>query len=99
MLDDYHNLSAEYLAHLHDALSITTYRDTLPFSPALVERLKPYSILVTMRERTPISKELIDSLPNLKMVLTTGMRNRGIEVEYAKDKGIVVAGTPFASSP
>jgi len=98
VLDDYHSLSTEYLQDSH-GLAITTYKDTIPFSSELVERLKPFDTLVTMRERTAISRELIDALPNLRVILTTGMRNRGIDVEYAKERGIVVAGTPYAAQP
>ena len=46
-----------------------------------------------MRERTPFPKELIDKLPELKLLITTGMVNRGIDVEAAKAKGITVCGT------
>ena len=98
VLDDYHSLSTEYLQNA-DGLAITTYKDTIPFSSELVERLKPFDTLVTMRERTAISRELIDALPDLRVILTTGMRNRGIDVEYAKERGIVVAGTPYAAQP
>ena len=103
ILDDYHDLSSSYIQNLPPSLQVTVYRDTILPSQdleGLLDRLKGYDVLVTMRERTPITREVIDGLvPGLKVILTTGMRNRGIEIEYAKSKGIVVAGTPSPPSP
>ena len=103
ILDDYHNLSESYLRNVDQTqLDITVYRDTIlptPDAQPLIDRLKPYNVLVTMRERTPLRREVIDALPNLKVILTTGLRNLGIDIEYAKSKGIVVAGTPNAPVP
>jgi lactate dehydrogenase-like 2-hydroxyacid dehydrogenase len=105
VLDDYHGLAASYLRDVDTTkLDITVYRDTILPSPGgaaerLIDRLHRHEVLVTMRERTPIYRELIDALPNLKVILTTGLRNLGIDVEYAKGKGIVVAGTPNAPVP
>ena len=52
-----------------------------------------------MRERTPITKELIDGLPKLKYIFTSGMRNKAIDFEAAKKKGILVCGTEINSNP
>lgn len=59
----------------------------------LVERLVPYDMLVAMRERTPFSRSLIEQLPNLKLLVTTGHRNRAIDLGACADRGILVCGT------
>jgi len=72
-----------------------------PFSDekrAIVE-LENFEALFVMRERTPITKDLIKSLPNLKYIMTSGMRNNSIDLETAKKKNIIVCGTEINSNP
>ncbi len=72
-----------------------------PFSDekeAIVE-LENFEALFIMRERTPITKDLIESLPNLKYIMTSGMRNNSIDLETAKKKNIIVCGTEINSNP
>ena len=103
VLDDYNDLSSSYLSQLHDKLEISVFRDTILPSPdpsLLLSRLEPFQVLCTMRERTPLPKVVIDGLPNLKMILTTGMKNRGIDMEACEAKGVRVTGTPsFMDKP
>ncbi len=54
----------------------------------LVERLKGFEVLSTMRERTPIPRELVVQLPKLKLILTTGMKNRSFDMEACKERFI-----------
>ena len=68
------------------------YHDTLE-GEALIERLLPYDIIGIMRERTPFDKALIDALPNLKAIVTSGMRNLSIDTAHARQKNIEVMGT------
>lgn len=99
VLDDYNGLAPRYLASLSNA-SVTVYRDTiLPADDldGLVDRLGGYDVLVTMRERTPITKDLISRLPKLRVILTTGMRNKGIDLDACRDAGVKVYGTPGES--
>ncbi|MGA2784546.1 MAG: D-2-hydroxyacid dehydrogenase family protein [Candidatus Bathyarchaeia archaeon] len=60
---------------------------------SLVERLKDFEILVAMRERTPFPRSLLERLPRLRLLVTTGMRNASIDVQAATDRGIMVCGT------
>jgi lactate dehydrogenase-like 2-hydroxyacid dehydrogenase len=60
---------------------------------ALVERLQPYDIICMMRERTPIDAALMDQLPNLKGIVTSGMRNAALDIDAAKSRGLMVSGT------
>ena len=61
--------------------------------PALIQRLQAYDVLCLMRERTGFSAEIIESLPNLKAIITSGMRNAAIDLEACKARNIVVSGT------
>ncbi|KAI0931874.1 hypothetical protein AcW1_000842 [Taiwanofungus camphoratus] len=95
ILDDYQNVaftSADW-SPIQDRILINSFSDTIADEDALVKRLEPYSIVCAMRERTKFSASLLDKLPNLKLIATTGMRNAGIDVAYAKSKGIEVSGT------
>jgi len=65
---------------------------------AIVE-LEDFEALFIMRERTPITKSLIESLPKLKYIMTSGMRNKAIDLDSAKKKKIIVCGTEINSNP
>ncbi|KAG5221618.1 proteasome regulatory particle base [Salix suchowensis] len=78
---------------LGDQVTIDVFTDTILDEDVLVERLKDYDIICTMRERTKFFAPLLDKLPKLKLLTTTGMKNNGIDAKYAKEKGIVVSGT------
>ena len=71
---------------------VDIYHDTIT-GDALINRLLPYDIIGIMRERTPFDKSLIDALPNLKAIITSGMRNLSIDTAYARSKNIEVMGT------
>ncbi|KAJ7293479.1 D-isomer specific 2-hydroxyacid dehydrogenase [Mycena rebaudengoi] len=79
-------------------VSIDVYSDTIEDEDLLVQRLADYQIICSMRERTKFSSSLLDRLPNLRLLATTGMRNFAIDMEHAKKKGIVVTGTLAESS-
>ena len=94
-LDDWTSSAARYvdahpLASSHD---ITIFTDHLT-GDALCERLKPFDIICLMRERTVLNADLVAKLPQLKAVITSGMRNAAIDVEACTAAGISVSGTP-----
>jgi 26S proteasome regulatory subunit N2 len=94
ILDDYQQVafkSADW-SSVQDRLAIDVFTDTLSSEDALVDRLKPYTIICAMRERTKFRASLLDRLPNLKLIATTGTRNAAIDIAHAKEKGIVVSG-------
>ncbi len=95
ILDDYQHvaLTAADWSSIKDKLAIDVYDETLADEDALVKRLEGYSIICAMRERTKFPASLLDRLPNLKLIATTGAWNAGIDVAHAKKKGIVVSGT------
>lgn len=80
-------------------LDITVFRDTLAEREALLERLRPFDAILAMRERTPFPRALIERLPNLKLLITTGERNRGIDAAACAERGVVFSGTPSLGAP
>ena len=66
---------------------------------AVVERLRPFDVVCVMRERTPLTREILQQLPNLKLIASTGPRNASIETQTAADLGIAVTATGYDSTP
>jgi phosphoglycerate dehydrogenase-like enzyme len=95
ILDDYQGV-ALHMANW-DALSAETeiqvFRDHLADQSAVEARLANFEVVVAMRERTPFPSGLIERLPRLRLLVTTGMRNASIDLQAAKDCGVVVCGT------
>jgi len=97
ILDDYAGVAEQQFKDI-PGLDVAVFPKTLnPKKPAdleqLVQRLEKFSVISTMRERTPMPKSLLTQLPNLKLLLTTGVRNASIDLEYCKQQGVIVAGT------
>ena len=65
----------------------------------LIRRLIPFDILIVTRERTPFPRNLIECLPNLKLLVTTGARNLAIDLAACRERGILVCGTDAGSVP
>ena len=101
VLDDYQGValaSADW-ASLKPQVEVTVFRDTLADLAAVAARLAPFEIVVAMRERTPFPQALIERLPKLKLLITTGKRNASIDVKAATEKGVVVCGTEMLPYP
>ncbi len=80
-------------------LEKTVFRDTIADQDALVQRLLPFDGILAMRERTPFNRALIARLPNLKLLMTTGERNRGIDAAACAEHGVTFSGTSSFGSP
>lgn len=98
ILDDYQGIAPPYFSHLESRIDITSFPETLdPRDPAqhdeLIQRLAPFDVILAMRERTPFAGKTINALPNLKLLLTTGLRNLSLDLQAFADRGIPVAGT------
>ncbi len=101
VLDDYQDV-------FRQIVDVQKYKDKFefkifnnPFSDekeAIVE-LEDFEVLFIMRERTPMTKTLIESLSKLKYIMTSGMRNKAIDLETTKKKKIIVCGTEINSNP
>lgn len=98
ILDDYQGVAAS-LADWHtlpDGIAVDYFSDHLADENALAARLAGYDIVMGMRERTPFPRSLLERLPNLRCLITTGARNAAFDLDAATDLGITVCGTPGA---
>ncbi|AGA25011.1 D-2-hydroxyacid dehydrogenase family protein [Singulisphaera acidiphila] len=97
ILDDYQNVALEMAdwSPLAEQAVITVFNDHLSNLDDLVERLLPFDVICLMRERTPLRRSLIERLPRLKLIASTGPRNAAIDVEAAAERGIAVAHTGY----
>lgn len=91
ILDDYQQ-AALTTAGWPDA-DITVFTEHIARTEALVRALEPFDVIVAMRERTPFSAERLSLLPNLKLLVTTGMGNASIDMAAARERGVTVCGT------
>jgi D-3-phosphoglycerate dehydrogenase len=99
ILDDYQNVAlrlADWSAVQKDA-EIVVF--TEPLGGKLKDTLRDFSILCLMRERTPFDRATIEALPNLKLIVTSGMRNAAIDIAAAAARGIPVCGTESIGTP
>ena len=80
-------------------LDIAVFQDHLADPDALVERLQPFDIVCVMRERSPLPRNVIERLPNLKLIASTGSGNASVDVAAAGDRGIPVVHTGYRSDP
>ena len=101
ILDDYQNASLEMAdwSPLAGRAVITVFNDHLSNFDKVVERLLPFDVVCVMRERTPLPRSVIERLPRLKLIASTGPRNAAIDVEAAAERGIVVAHTGYDARP
>jgi phosphoglycerate dehydrogenase-like enzyme len=90
--------SADWLV-LRDRADITVFQDHLADPDAVIERLLPFDVVCVMRERTPLPRNVIERLPNLKLIASTGSLNASIDVAVAGDRGIAVVHTGYRSDP
>ena len=101
ILDDYQNA-------FQQIVDVESYKDKFDFQifnePFVNENeaivaLEEFEALFIMRERTAITKSLINALPKLKYIMTSGMRNKAIDLDVAKKKNIIVCGTEINPNP
>lgn len=93
ILDDSHALAAAHCDWGDLAPEVTIFRDPIPEADR-ARVLAPFEVLCVMRERTPLPATLINALPNLRLIVTSGVRNVAIDVAAATARGIPVCGTP-----
>jgi phosphoglycerate dehydrogenase-like enzyme len=101
VLDDYQNVAltlADWSA-LDDRATVTVFNDHLADSDAVVERLKPFDIVCVMRERTPMTRTIIERLPKLRLIASTARRNASIDLKAAEERGVQVVHTGYTSTP
>ena len=101
ILDDYQNIAKDFidLKKLSSKYEFQVFNDPFENEDDAIEKLKEFEVLFIMRERTKITKKLIESLKKLKLIVTSGMRNKSVNLEAAKKNKIVVCGTDINSNP
>jgi phosphoglycerate dehydrogenase-like enzyme len=101
ILDDYIDLTLEIAdwSKVRDRVDITVFNQPFASAEAAASALKDFEIICAMRERTPFPRALFASLPKLKLLITSGMRNASIDMEAAKEHGVVLCGTQWARDP
>jgi phosphoglycerate dehydrogenase-like enzyme len=95
LLDDYQDVALQMAdwKSLPPDTDVQVFRNHLDNDDALVERLYHFDMIMAMRERTPFTRSRLERLPNLKLLITAGMRNAAIDLQAASDCGIMVCGT------
>jgi phosphoglycerate dehydrogenase-like enzyme len=101
ILDDYQNvaLSMADWSVLDGRATITVFNDHLESTDAVVARLQPFVIVCVMRERTPMTRAIIERLPKLRVIASTGLLNASIGLEAAAERGVQTLNTGYSSAP
>jgi phosphoglycerate dehydrogenase-like enzyme len=101
ILDDYMNLTARMAdwSKVSDRVDLRVFIEPFASTEAAAASLQDFEIICAMRERTPFPRALFAALPNLKLLITSGMRNAAIDMEAAKDHQVVLCGTQFGRDP
>jgi phosphoglycerate dehydrogenase-like enzyme len=101
VLDDYQGVALRIVdwSKVSDRANITVFQDHLASEDAVAERLTPFDVVCIMRERTPFPGSLLERLPRLKLIVSTGRRNASIDLPAAAERGITIAHTGYASAP
>ena len=101
VLDDYQNIFCEFIdtEKYKDKYEFTIFNQPFANESEASIVLEKFDALFIMRERTPITRSLIENMKNLKYIMTSGMRNKSIDLEETKKKKIIVCGTDINSNP
>jgi D-3-phosphoglycerate dehydrogenase len=101
ILDDYQNVSQEFvdLKKLSGKYEFKIFSEPFVDEAEAIEQLSDFEALLIMRERTSISKNLIDNLNDLKFIITSGLRNKAIDLDAAEKRKIIVCGTEMNTNP
>ena len=101
VLDDYQNAFQQIVDtdKLKDKFDFKVFNVQFVDEKEAIVQLEDFEALFIMRERTPITKSLLESLPKLKYIMTSGMRNNAIDLDTAKRKNIIVCGTEINPNP
>ena len=101
ILDDYQNVSQQFidLEKLSGKYEIKIFSQPFVDEADVIEQLSDFEALLVMRERTPITKNIIENLTKLKFIITSGLRNKSIDLDSAKKRKIIVCGTDTNTNP
>jgi phosphoglycerate dehydrogenase-like enzyme len=101
VLDDYQNIALKMAdwSSIPGNPEIEVFNDHISELERLVQRLFPFNVVCIMRERTPMTAALLNRLPNLQLIASTGHRNAAIDLEAAKKRGVEVRHTGYRATP
>jgi phosphoglycerate dehydrogenase-like enzyme len=101
ILDDYQNVALKLAdwSGVRRRAEISVFNDHVADTAAVVERLRPFDVVCVMRERTSLTREILQQLPQLKLIASTGPRNASIDMAAAEERGIRVTATGYRSTP
>ncbi len=101
IIDDYQGCALDMAdwSELSPDVEVEVFRDHIADEDALARRLAGFEIVCAMRERTPFGRSLLEKLPDLELLLTSGMRNLSIDGAAARERGVTVCGTPSLGYP
>ena len=101
ILDDYQKVSEQFIniEKLSGKYEIKIFSEPFVDEADALEQLSDFEALLIMRERTPITKNLIENLTKLKFIITSGLRNKSIDLDSAKKRKIIVSGTESNLNP
>jgi phosphoglycerate dehydrogenase-like enzyme len=101
VLDDYQHVALSFAdwSVLDAQATVTVFDDHLADPDAVIERLQPFDVVCVMRERTPMTRAIIERLPKLRLIASTAARNASIDIQAAKERGVEVVHTGYTSAP
>ena len=101
ILDDYQNVAMSFADWSPIARDVEIKVFNKPFGShdEAIKALQGFAVVVGMRERTPFPRKVIEALPDLKLLITTGARNNSFDVKVCAERGVTVCGTGAAGSP
>jgi phosphoglycerate dehydrogenase-like enzyme len=101
VLDDYQDVAlqaADWTA-LRGRAAVTVFNDHVAEPTAVVARLEPFDVVCVMRERTPLTRAILERLPRLRLIASTGAQNASIDLDAARERGVQVVHTGYSSTP
>lgn len=100
ILDDYQNVALSYgdWSTVQEHAQVIVFNDHITDQAAIINRLMPFEVVCVMRERTPLTREILSQLPNLKLIISTGLRNASIDAKAAEELGISISTTGYHAS-
>jgi len=101
ILDDYQNVAMGFAdwSSIAKDVEIKVFNKPFNSQDEVIKALRGFAVVVGMRERTPFPRKVIEALPDLKLLITTGARNASFDVKACIERGITVCGTGAAGSP
>lgn len=101
VLDDYQNVALTFAdwSPITRDVEVKVFDKPFANQAEVIKALQGFAIIVGMRERTPFPRKVIEALPDLKLLITTGARNNSFDVKACSERGITVCGTGVVGSP